>query len=116
MNPLPPITGTIIRVGTMAVSGEKLTGVFVEVGLEQILALPTLPLYHEVGIYPVPTGAEVPDDTNARETIAGLRAELAEVRAILAGLREKFHAADQDFRAAVRAYEAAMLSRRGFTW
>lgn len=47
---LAPIKGRLVRVGTMQVSGEELTGYFVEAPRDSIEALKRLPLYEPVAI------------------------------------------------------------------
>ena len=48
--PHPAMSGLLIRVGTMNVAGEEVTGYVVQSTVEEIKALPWLPLYHRVTI------------------------------------------------------------------
>ncbi len=45
-----PMTGELVRVGTMNVSGEELTGYFVQTTVEELRAVRRLPIYRRVEI------------------------------------------------------------------
>lgn len=58
------VVGKLVRAGTMEVSGEEVTGIFIEMPVDVLRAIRHLPMYREVTVETVsenPTSTTNPD-------------------------------------------------------